>query len=87
MKGASQHLLESLAIRVASLNRDLKPESIDPDVGLLDAGYVDSLAMADFVAGIEGEYGVAIDADRLLGDLYSLRALADWIAAYGNPPK
>lgn len=80
MSEASERLLSTLAARIASLGRHLTPESIDPDAGLLDAGYVDSMAVADLLVAIEVEYGVVIDGDRLLDDLHTLRALAEWIA-------
>ena len=80
MKEASPRLLADIAARIASLSRDLSPEAIDPDDGLLDAGYVDSMAVADLVTILEHDYGVRVEGERLLGDLYTLRALANWIA-------
>lgn len=73
--------IATLAARIAELKRDLAAEDVDPDVGLLDGGYLDSIALADLLAILEVEYGVVIEGERLLGDLYTLRALASWVAA------
>jgi acyl carrier protein len=51
---------------------------------MLDERYIDSLRATELLAFVERTYGVDVDADRLLTDLSSLRALAAWIVAAGD---
>lgn len=78
---AAEQVLETLVQEILRLNPEAKAVEIDPDVGLLDAGYVDSLAAAQLLVSVEKNYGVFVSVDRLAGDLPTLRALAAWVAA------
>ena len=73
-------LMESLTREMQRLRSELTGVTIDPEAGLLDAGYLDSLSATELLSHVEEVYGVYVAADRLVGDLYSLRALADGIA-------
>jgi acyl carrier protein len=73
-------VLGTLGARIAALDPEAGGGGIDPDEGLLDAGYVDSLTAAQLLAWVEEAYGVHVSVDRLVGDLSTLRALASWVA-------
>jgi acyl carrier protein len=74
-------LVDRLRQRVAELSDGkLAAPEIDPDGHLFDCGYVDSLSAVLFLARIEEEFEVRIEDTELLGELSSLRSIADRIA-------
>ena len=78
---AEDLLRDALAAEILRLNPEAGAAGIDPDVALLDSGYLDSLTAAELLAAAEARWGVHVSVDRLVGDLPTLRALAAWLAA------
>jgi acyl carrier protein len=63
------------------LLEDLNLEISDPELDLLEAGIVDSLAVVGLIAGLEERLGVSVDFDTLeLEDLRSLEAISALLA-------
>jgi acyl carrier protein len=63
------------------LLEDLNLEISDPELDLLEAGIIDSLALVGLIAGLEERLGVSVDFDTLeLEDLRSLEAIATLLA-------
>jgi acyl carrier protein len=60
---------------------DLNLEISDPELDLLEAGIVDSLALVGLIAGLEERLEVSVDFDTLeLEDLCSLEAISALLA-------
>jgi acyl carrier protein len=60
---------------------DLNLEISDPELDLLEAGIIDSLALVGLVAGLEERFEVSVDFDTLeLEDLRSLEAISALLA-------
>ena len=60
---------------------DLNLEISDPELDLLEAGIIDSLALVGLIAGLEERLGVSVDFDTLeLEDLRSLEAISALLA-------
>ena len=63
------------------LLEDLNLEISDPELDLLEAGIIDSLALVGLVAGLEERFGVSVDFDTLdLEDLRSLESISALLA-------
>ena len=63
------------------LLEDLNLEIFDPELDLLEAGIIDSLALVGLVAGLEERFGVSVDFDTLdLEDLRSLESISALLA-------
>ena len=60
---------------------DLNLEISDPELDLLEAGIIDSLALVGLIAGLEERLGVSVDFDTLeLEDLRSLETISALLA-------
>jgi acyl carrier protein len=60
---------------------DLNLEISDPELDLLEAGIIDSLALVGLIAGLEERFGVSVDFDTLdLEDLRSLESISALLA-------
>ena len=60
---------------------DLNLEVSDPELDLLEAGIIDSLALVGLIAGLEERLGVSVDFGSLgLEDLRSLEAISALLA-------
>ena len=71
--------LTGIVSRIAGKNVDPAP-----DESLFDAGYLDSFALVDMVAGIEEEFGVKIpDSDLNPRRFDSLERIGDYLASRG----
>jgi acyl carrier protein len=77
-------VLDALQRYLVRLDARLADTTMDFDAHMLDERYIDSLRATELLAFVERTYGVDVDADRLLTDLSSLRALAAWIVAAGD---
>jgi acyl carrier protein len=77
-------VLDALRRYLVRLDARLADTSMDFDAHMLDERYIDSLRATELLAFVEQTYGVDVNADRLLTDLSSLRALAAWIVAEGD---
>ena len=63
------------------LLEDLNLEISDPELDLLEAGIIDSLALVALIAGLEERLGVSVDFDTLeLEDLRSLETISALLA-------
>ena len=63
------------------LLEDLNLEISDPELDLLEAGIIDSLALVGLIAGLEERFGISVDVDTLeLEDLRSLEAISALLA-------
>jgi acyl carrier protein len=79
--------IRGVFVRSLSLDLDSSRLPVSPDLGSL-AG-LDSLAMLEFVAGLEQEFSFEIEPERLTRDfLGDLDALVDYFAAHlgGDAP-
>jgi len=66
---------------VLSLSLDLNPDEASIPADLASVAALDSLAILQFVAGLEQEFGREIDPDRLnIEFLSDLNALAEYFA-------
>ena len=72
-------VMAALTKELVALNSELEGTTIDPDATLLDVGYLDSLSATELLAYVERTYGVYVAADRLVGDLPSMRRLAAFV--------
>lgn len=55
-------------------------EALSDDVSLLESGIVDSLGILDLVTFVEGEYGIVVDEDELVGENFdSISALHTFV--------
>jgi D-alanine--poly(phosphoribitol) ligase subunit 2 len=60
---------------------DLNLEISEPELDLLEAGIIDSLALVGLIAGLEERWGVSVDFDTLdLEDLRSLETISALLA-------
>jgi acyl carrier protein len=60
---------------------DLNLEISDPELDLLEADIIDSLALVGLIAGLEERFGISVDFDTLeLEDLRSLEAISALLA-------
>ena len=58
--------------------------SVGPGTSVIDSGLVDSFALADVIAGIEGAVGVRLPVERLSpGDFDTAEILADRLTRLG----
>ncbi len=78
-------VLEALRRHLIRLDPRLADVRIDPQANLFDERYLDSLGATELLAFIEEQYGVRLEADRLLSDLSSLQALATCVATEARP--
>jgi acyl carrier protein len=59
----------------------------DPDLDLVTAGLIDSLALVEMLFEIEAEFGVPVELESIdLEDFRTVRRMAAWIAAQGKAP-
>ena len=72
---------------VRSLSLDLDPAALPPSPDLTSLAGFDSLAILEFVAGLEKEFGIEIENERLTMDfLGNLDGLVDYLVErLGNP--
>lgn len=71
--------IRQVFVRALSLN--VAPDEASVPADLTSVAGLDSLAMLEFVAGLEQEFGCRIDPDRLtFGFLGDLKALVDYFA-------
>lgn len=78
-------MTEDMQSRLTALVRRVSPAANpEPDESLFDAGYLDSFALLDLVAGIEKEFNVKIpDADLNPRRFDSLSRIADYLVSRG----
>lgn len=60
-------------------------EEVETDVGMYDAGYLDSLSAADFVVYIEEHYGQTLEQLDLVTEYETIAHLARWISSQAVP--
>jgi len=73
---------------VRSLSLDLDPEALPPSPDLTSLAGFDSLAILEFVAGLEKEFGIEIENERLTMDfLGNLDALVGYLAERLGSPR
>jgi len=75
---------KALIIRIAEIIiyelklEDIKPETFDPDLDLVDELGVDSMDLATVVLVLQDEYGITIDEDDY-PKLRNIRMIAEYI--------
>ena len=75
---------KELIIRIAEIIiyelklEDIKPETFDPDLDLVDELGVDSMDLATVVLVLQDEYGITIDEDDY-PKLRNIRMIAEYI--------
>ena len=75
---------KTLIIRIAEIIiyelklEDIKPETFDPDIDLVDELGVDSMDLATVVLVLQDEYGITIDEDDY-PKLRNIRMIAEYI--------
>lgn len=75
---------KTLIIRIAEIIiyelklEDIKPETFDPDLDLVDELGVDSMDLATVVLVLQDEYGITIDEDDY-PKLRNIRMIAEYI--------
>lgn len=76
---------KALIIRIAEIIiyelklEDIKPETFDPDLDLVDELGVDSMDLATVVLVLQDEYGITIDEDDY-PKLRNIRMISEYIA-------
>ena len=80
--GAGDAIVRALATQLVKQSENgLTYESIDPDAGMCDRGYLDSLSYVAFLVFVEETYGVRISDYQLTNSLRTVSAVADWVRA------
>ena len=80
--GARDAIVRALAAQLVKQSENgLSYESIDPNAGMCDRGYLDSLSYVAFVVFVEETYGVRISDYQLTNSLRTVSAVADWVLA------
>jgi acyl carrier protein len=78
--GARDAIVRALAAQLVKQSENgLTYESIDPNAGMCDRGYLDSLSYVAFVVFVEETYGVRISDYQLTNSLRTVSAVADWV--------
>jgi acyl carrier protein len=79
-------MTEEMQAKLTAIVRGIAGSGVspDPDESLFDAGYLDSFALVDMVAGIEHEFGIKIpDADLNPRRFDSLSRIAEYLESRG----
>jgi acyl carrier protein len=80
--GAREAVVRALTTQLVKQSENgLTYESIDPDAGMCDRGYLDSLSYVAFLVFVEETYGVRISDYQLTNSLRTVSAVADWVRA------
>jgi acyl carrier protein len=80
--GARAAIVRAIATQLVKQSENgLTYESIDPDAGMCDRGYLDSLSYVAFLVFVEETYGVRISDYQLTNSLRTVSAVADWVLA------
>ena len=78
--GGRAAVVHALATQLVKQSENgLTYESIDPDAGMCDRGYLDSLSYVAFLVFVEETYGVRISDYQLTNSLRTVSAVADWV--------
>lgn len=65
----------------------LKIQVPDEDTDLIEAGYIDSLALVELLFAIEREFAVSVPLDELdIDDFRNLRRISELVAAANGRP-
>lgn len=75
----SDSILADLRAWAVEISQEgLQAADLDPDPGIFDEGYVDSMSYVELLSRIEQRYGVAIPDEQVVGS--TLRDLARYVA-------
>ena len=78
---ADQTLQAIVSFLVEHSENKLSVGDIDPDAGVFEYGYVDSLRVAMLFDFIEDRWGVVVPEVEIVGRLNTLKALAEFVAS------
>ena len=81
--GSREAIVHALTEQIIRQSENgLTYDSIDPNAGLCDRGYIDSLTYVAFLVFVEETYGVRIHDHQLtVGKLRTVSSVADWVLA------
>jgi len=80
-----EKIITDLQAYIAGKARNkLEPHEVSSSDSLWSAGHIDSLSYVEFLAFIEGQYGVVVPDVQLSGQLNTLEALGAFIASTMN---
>jgi acyl carrier protein len=80
--GSREAVVRALVTQIVKQSGNgLTSDSIDPDAGMCDRGYIDSLTYVEFLLFVEETYGVRISDYQLTSSLRTVSAVADWVLA------
>jgi len=85
--GSREAIVHALTKQIIRQSENgLTYDSIDPNAGLCDRGYIDSLTYVAFLVFVEETYGVRISDYQLTNSLRTVSAVADWVLTHSKDP-